>query len=110
MSDLIDRGEAIRRLCAECSNMGSFACISCKILSIIKSIPSVNRWIPCSERMPEEGQDVIIYIAKGWDITPIQVAHIQYDSTLWEFSDGEFYPSKNEVSHWMPLPEPPEEE
>lgn len=41
---------------------------------------------------------------------PIQIAHIQHDNILWELSDGEHYFSKDEVTHWMPLPEPPERE
>ena len=39
---LIDKSTAIQRLCAACSNMGSFACVSCAIPNIIKGIPSIK--------------------------------------------------------------------
>ena len=69
---------------------------------------AVMRWIPCRERLPEYGVDVLVYV-KPWEDN-IQVAHIQYDGIMWEMSDGEFYFSKSDVTHWMPLPEPPESE
>ena len=53
MLDLIERKEALQRLCAACSNMGSFACMSCTIPGIVKGIPKIKaepvrrgRWIP----------------------------------------------------------------
>lgn len=36
MIDLIDRSEVLQKLCAACSNMGSFACMSCTIPGIVK--------------------------------------------------------------------------
>ena len=78
----------------------------CDTKYILSCIGNVNRWIPCSERLPEYGLDVLVY-TKSWE-EHIQVAHIQYDGIMWELSDGEFYFSQSDVSHWMPLPEPPE--
>ena len=64
-------------------------------------------WISCSERMPEDGQHVIILCDSAF------VLYAQY-------RDGEFFDvvrngeeffetqSRN-VTHWMPLPEPPQE-
>lgn len=59
MSEMIDRSEALKRLCAACSNMGSFACMTCVIPGIIKDTPTIEaepvrhgRWINdtyCSE-------------------------------------------------------------
>ena len=52
-----------------------------------------RRWIPCSERLPEAGADVLAYSRyKG-------VVVDYYDGVLWGYDD---------VTHWMPLPEPPE--
>jgi len=65
-----------------------------------------GNWIPCSERIPEVYKNVLIYYAR-WEDNPIQVAHIQGDGLCWEFSDGEFYPAMKDVTHWMPLPNPP---
>lgn len=64
-------------------------------------------WISCSERMPNDGQHVIILCDGAF------VLYAQY-------RDGEFFDvvrngeeffetqSRN-VTHWMPLPEPPQE-
>lgn len=66
----------------------------------------MSEWITCSERMPDEGQHVIILCDGAF------VLYAQY-------RDGEFFDvvrngeeffetqSRN-VTHWMPLPEPPE--
>lgn len=107
--EMIDKSDVLRSLCAACDNTGSFACISCVIPRIIRDMPaieSVKCWIPCSDSLPEYGLDVLVYI-KSWD-EHIQVAHIQYDGIMWEMSDGEYYFSQSDVTHWMPLPEPPE--
>ncbi|EBE5525020.1 DUF551 domain-containing protein [Salmonella enterica] len=66
-------------------------------------------WISCSERMPEDEQEVIVQNKFGY----------RYVSYFDEHS-GLFFnmPSGNQmnciehilVTHWMPLPEPPHEE
>ena len=71
--------------------------------------PAVNRWIQCSERLPETGTDVIVYYPY-WQESPVQIAHLQHDYYLWETSDGEYNLPAKAVTHWMPLPEPPESE
>ena len=113
MADLIDRDATIKLFCDDCCKRRGVTemCADddkCQDISVLKSVSAVNRWIPCSERLPEYGVDVLVY-AKPWEDN-IQVAHIQYDGIMWELSDGEFYFSKSDVTHWMPLPEPPESE
>ncbi|HFS3381191.1 TPA: DUF551 domain-containing protein [Escherichia coli] len=81
--------------------------------NIPENIPGGNSpvtpdgWIGCSERMPDDGQHVIILCDGAF------VLYAQY-------RDGEFFDivrngeefletqSRN-VTHWMPLPEPPQE-
>lgn len=70
------------------------------------------QWIPCSERIPEDKQNVIVYF--GGDDTPF-VDHDVY------FNCGKFYwpeyqpgnyeneISKGRITHWMPLPAAPQE-
>lgn len=67
----------------------------------------MSEWIKCSERMPEEGADVIVYdglrqVHEG--------CYFQYgDSVVWEIpSYNPSYYGEVNVTHWMPLPEPPE--
>ena len=96
MADLIDR-DALAESLFPLYNKDA-----ADIYRIIEDAPSVNRWISCSKRLPEDGLDVLVY-TKAWE-EHIQVAHIQYGETMWELSDGEFYFSQSDVSHWMPLP------
>lgn len=55
-------------------------------------------WIPVSERLPEHGQEVIVYT--GNILKPIVMAY-----TFWNPK----YDTWAHVTHWMPMPEGPEE-
>lgn len=65
-----------------------------------------NSWISCSERMPEETDDIIV-VSDGIVMSGISysrrdgfyMAALEYDDD--EPIDG--------VTHWMQLPEPPQE-
>ncbi|ELY6200927.1 DUF551 domain-containing protein [Cronobacter sakazakii] len=60
-------------------------------------------WIPCSERMPEEGGRYWCYVE---EINSLGKSHYQWNCS-WNGEDwgGEgFY---GRVTHWQPLPEPP---
>jgi hypothetical protein len=74
-----------------------------KICDVIETIPAVNRWIPCSEMLPEKDTSVIIYAA-GHRVSAY------YDAVKGVFrlteSDDLFY-LRSAVTHWMPMPEPP---
>lgn len=69
-----------------------------------------SRWIPVSERLPEPNKRVEFF--GGFE----QTTHIGYyrkNPTLWESeNDGRFWQGHNFclITHWMPLPQPPEME
>lgn len=54
-------------------------------------------WIPVTERLPEYGQEVIVYT--GNILKPIVMAY-----TFWKVD----YDTWLHVTHWMPMPEGPE--
>ena len=60
-----------------------------------------KRWIPVTERLPEHGW----YLAYGPTIK-MEVLHFHSAEEVW--SSERYY--NIEVTHWMPLPEPPKEE
>lgn len=68
-----------------------------------------NTWIPCSERPPEESGCYLVAVKRWYDGKPIT------REAVWNGADWiscekwirmEITPR---VTHWMPLPEPPEE-
>ncbi|EMS0119351.1 DUF551 domain-containing protein [Escherichia coli] len=64
-------------------------------------------WISCSERMPDDGQYVIILCDGAF------VLYAQYrDGEFFDIvrNGEEFFETQSRnVTHWMPLPEPPQE-
>ncbi len=85
------------------------------------SRPKEGEWIPCSERMPELGQEVLVYaIGKddGFIGDAVTTISERFIFRLFPSSDGveewrspwEYFDSNYEITHWMPLPEPPKGE
>ncbi|EGU9002496.1 DUF550 domain-containing protein [Salmonella enterica] len=64
-----------------------------------------DRWISCSEQMPENGQECLVQTSSGWRYVSFYDAHSRlfYDSPK---GDIEYIL----VTHWMPMPEPPKPE
>ena len=70
---------------------------------------SKPRWIPVTDRLPEDGSDVLAYL-KYADNSRIAAANY-YKGTWQDCLMGRLYLTEEGfVTHWMPLPEPPEEE
>lgn len=106
----VDREEAIEtlkeNLCAMCT-YGSQCMESCDIKSCdnrdaIKALEQEPRWIPVSERLPENGQNVLFCdidndIMVGYHIKGRPNTHFSQDGT---------YEDMKNVRAWMPLPEP----
>lgn len=79
-------------------------CIFCEAINLaIKALES-QRWIPASERLPEASDsdghgNVLVHFSNG---------HI--DIWHWEIVQTNFVSDLLPVlTHWMPLPEPPQE-
>ena len=63
------------------------------------------KWISVKEKLPKDYEDVVIIMRDGassW----YRVAYREYGG--WSFGGGRRV--NDEVTHWMPLPEPPKEE
>ena len=81
---------------------------------------TVQEWISVNDRLPDDEQEVLV-IAHGWDGRLVYVGrHKRVEAqkswltgitnkpsewSLWGWS----YLKEPMVTHWMPLPEPPEE-
>ena len=66
-----------------------------------------HRWIPVSERLPEESGEYLVWanVRPDKDEDPVPFMIMSY---FHAFYDNQFI-VKN-VTHWMPLPEPPKED
>ena len=60
-----------------------------------------SEWIPVSERLPDDGQSVIVFWRKYKEV----------GEAVFGKEEGWFSTDRDgchDVSHWMPMPEPPE--
>ena len=77
------------------------------ITRIINDMPTIKpqKWIPCSERLPEVGQNVLLssgngmFTVEGW---------LKNDGDWYQFRWNKIW-SSDYIDAWMPLPEPYEE-
>ena len=79
-----------------------------EIADAILDAPAVNRWIPCSERLPENRERVLVCFRSG--TVHIAVWYGDYDEKgAWKVTSQ--FPTKlyrtGTISKWMPMPEPP---
>lgn len=67
----------------------------------IAELEQAQRWIPVSERLPEEYRIEVLALSHG---APIIASYItKYDMWYAPFVD------RLSVTHWMPIPQPPED-
>lgn len=59
-------------------------------------------WIPCSERLPKEHQEVILQDFYG----NITIEEMKISDGIEGFSYGDWWSSANNYVAWQPLPEP----
>lgn len=114
MADLIDRDALLKDMGltdavkygnknAEQQYRSYSTWMSYEIADSIRDAPAVNRWIPCSERLPEYGE-YVLFIHKNCDV------YVGYydEKNTWN-TDYQLF-AGDDVTHWQYLPEPPEKE
>ena len=91
-----------------------------RISGVIDDAPAVNRWIPCSKKLPEIDKDVLVYAVRkdgvGDDVTTITryVNYIWFGHRIdcephWQ-DPWQYFHSDYEITHWMPKPGAPAKE
>lgn len=73
-----------------------FLCNFWEKLQKLPPVTPTQRWIPVSERLPEEGKEVLV---SGYDTYGKKVAIARYQGEKYGFTCGL-------VNAWMPLPKP----
>ena len=63
-----------------------------------------DMWIPVTERLPEDEKKVLCILDDGF------FCILEWASWDWLWSDGHNVYAEKDVTHWMPLPEPPKGE
>ena len=63
---------------------------------------TVQKWIPVTERLPDECKEVLAYRFTGCEVDSC----VSHQKAYWSYDPVSDYP----VTHWMPLPEPPKGE
>ena len=102
MSELIKREDAIKATWKEPSCIHPYNVLA-EVRDRINALPTASPWHRVDDVLPDDSRDVIIFTASriigvGSFIRP----------NWYQWYSGGGLPV--DVTHWMPLPEPPEEE
>lgn len=84
--------------CLKCTN--KIMCEMCE-LKLHRDGVTVQKWIPVSERLPEEEGLYLVAVVNDHER--------RYSKTAWYHGHRNWF-LHQKVTHWMPLPEPPKEE
>ena len=113
---LIDADELIRNLEGIISDYTSNGIYPEKFgiddfIDVVKEIPTLPapQWIRAEERLPEGNKEVLIYLPE-YDSVEMAALFTIPSMNLREWAQNEDAYMLDEVSYWMPLPEPPKED
>ena len=91
---------------------------SCEHILDMEKMVDVNSssgWISVKDRLPEEGQDVLVWYHNSYDVAclqkvkPVKLQPPQFNNI--EMFEWCFYDFEDvDVTYWQPLPAPPKEE
>ena len=116
MSDLIERQAVLDALCEDCDACEGLDIDGCLQAYRIKAVPSAQQWIPCSKRLPEKEEEVLLQCTNNMIVGYWRDGDFENEKHWmvlsgdgWE-SDCDFPMDVFAPIAWMPLPEPYKEE
>lgn len=66
----------------------------------------MSGWIKCSERMPDDGECVLVFHPGGG---VMQITFFFAYGKWWDAAESDDGHHANHYTHWQPLPSPPED-
>lgn len=71
-----------------------------------------NKWIPVSERLPEDYQRVLVTVVNYWGVEVVRVAEYHNSKRLFQIQENndKWKVGEEGFLAWMPLPKPYREE
>lgn len=95
--DTINRADAIKEI-KKCGMTIDGGYDSTDVICALEELPSAGKWIPCSERLPEDNERVLVTTAWGY----VTIGWIS--KGIW--STELIVNCQDFVLAWMPLPKP----
>lgn len=84
------------------------------VTAMLHGAEPVQVWIPCSERMPQKNERVIIFINFNSETVPPSIHDAQFTGSTFRRGNAtvNVFPLEDGygVTHWMPLPAAPQQE
>ena len=109
MADTIYRADAITAIKGLYNVLGVAGTKAA--VMVLDGLPAADavpgRWISVKDRLPEPFETVLVQMPLENPLPTVGWGFIKGDG---EWYCNHFNRDKDEVTHWMPLPEPPEEE
>ena len=103
MDDLISRQDAINAHCELCPDKKVCNCDICPDVELFRLIHAASHWIPVTERLPEDGENVLVTYKTTDKIHPCQY-HDDGSRNPWYSYIDQCRAHMNVVLAWMPLP------
>jgi hypothetical protein len=80
--------------------------------ALAAALELMPRWIPVSERLPDHDSNVLVAAKRDGEYVVKEMLFVDWsdplDPPMPEWSDDYGGEKFENVTHWMPLPEPPE--
>jgi len=107
MADLIERDALLQDMTKRSDGISDW-----HVFDVINEQPAVNRWIPVEDALPEKNKSYITYAETtkycNHNEIPeeLRINILYFNGEEWYDDECRYY----NVTHYMPLPEPPEKE